>query len=169
MQERVGFMVDDAADLLSQLDAYLRDPDAPEQAIHGRVEPGRDLSAFTEDKHLVQAVEAWIQDKNLHRLLEYWVQGLAVDWRRLYPISTPLPMSLPFYPFEPRSHRLPSSVDSTTRREPSPTTKSETAQTAETKRLMLRPVWQAKPATAQPAEASPTTSNALGEVNREQA
>lgn len=158
MQERVGFIVDDVPQLLQQLDAYLLDPDSPEQAIRGKVESAHKLAAFSDDEYLVQAVNAWIQDKNLHRLLEYWVQGLTVDWRRLYPEPAPLPVTLPFYPFEPRSHRLPSSGDSAAA-QTIRTAKPESPQAEEAKRLMLRPVWKAKPVTTQAVE----------EVKREQA
>ena len=151
MEERLGFIVENRTDLLHKLDSYVRDPDALEQACHGRLATGRRLDAFSEDEHLARALEAWIEEKNLYRLLEHWVQGLAIDWARLYPNPAPLPISLPFYAFDPQSYRLPEVVHREVAQSETASAAIPSAREQETKdasvseRHMFRPVWKAKP------------------------
>ncbi|WP_051313368.1 SDR family NAD(P)-dependent oxidoreductase [Sporocytophaga myxococcoides] len=100
MDERVGFMVSTADELLIKLQAYLNGEQDIENMYHGQVKGNKDtLSLFSTDSDLRDAIDKWIAGGKYSKLFDLWVKGLNLDWSKFYGESKPERISLPTYPF----------------------------------------------------------------------
>jgi acyl transferase domain-containing protein/enoyl-CoA hydratase/carnithine racemase/acyl carrier protein/SAM-dependent methyltransferase len=100
MDERLGFVVTSAEQLLEKLQAYEDSEQGIEDAYQGQVKRNAEaLSLFNTDIDLQQAIDKWIVNRKLSKLVELWVKGLEVDWSKLYNGAKPQRTSLPTYPF----------------------------------------------------------------------
>jgi acyl transferase domain-containing protein/enoyl-CoA hydratase/carnithine racemase/NAD(P)-dependent dehydrogenase (short-subunit alcohol dehydrogenase family)/acyl carrier protein len=98
MDERLGFIVKSAGELIARLEAYVAGERG--DSYQGQVRRDREaLSLFSTDAGLQQTVETWIAGHELTKLLEFWVKGLELDWAKLYGRTKPPRISLPVYPF----------------------------------------------------------------------
>ncbi|HEX6101023.1 MAG TPA: SDR family NAD(P)-dependent oxidoreductase [Thermoanaerobaculia bacterium] len=111
MDERVGFIVSSAAQLIEKLQAFVAGEQAIEGVYSGQVKRNREaLAVFSSDADLQQTIEKWIATGKLAKLLDLWVKGLELDWSRLYGEVKPQRASLPTYPFA-REHYWIETVD----------------------------------------------------------
>ncbi|PYS28404.1 MAG: hypothetical protein DMG11_12775, partial [Acidobacteria bacterium] len=100
MDERLGFVVSSAEQLVEKLQAYLAGEEGIEHAYQGNVKRNKEaLSLFSTDADLKDAINKWIAGGKLSRLADLWVKGLELDWSKLYGESKPQRISLPTYPF----------------------------------------------------------------------
>jgi len=100
MDERLGFVVSSAEQLIEKLQAYLAGEEGIEHAYQGNVKRNKEaLSLFSTDADLKEAINKWIAGGKLSRLADLWVKGLELDWSKLYGESKPQRISLPTYPF----------------------------------------------------------------------
>ncbi|HEX6100801.1 MAG TPA: beta-ketoacyl synthase N-terminal-like domain-containing protein [Thermoanaerobaculia bacterium] len=98
MDERLGFVVTSAGELVTKLEAWLAGE--PEGAYEGQVRRDKGaVSLFGTDASLQQTVQTWIANWDLAKLAELWTKGLEVDWAKLYGRMVPPRISLPAYPF----------------------------------------------------------------------
>ncbi len=98
MDERLGFVVTSADQLVEKLDAYVAG--RLEDAFRGQVRRNNaTLSQFATDGDLQQAIDRWIASRKLAKILDFWAQGLELDWSKLYGETKPPRISLPTYPF----------------------------------------------------------------------
>ncbi|HEY3051828.1 MAG TPA: enoyl-CoA hydratase-related protein, partial [Thermoanaerobaculia bacterium] len=99
MDERLGFVVSSAEQLIEKLEAYLAGEEGIDDAYQGQVKRGNGaLSVFSSDD-LQQTIDKWIANGKLAKLVDLWVKGVDPDWSNLYGESKPRRMSLPTYPF----------------------------------------------------------------------
>ncbi|MBO9699914.1 MAG: polyketide synthase dehydratase domain-containing protein [Sporocytophaga sp.] len=100
MDERVGFMVSTADELLIKLQAYLNGEQDIEDIYRGQVKDNKDtLSLFSTDSDLRDAIDKWIAGGKYSKLFDLWVKGLNLDWSKFYGEIKPERISLPTYPF----------------------------------------------------------------------
>jgi polyketide synthase PksN len=100
MDERLGLVVADRAELLQKLQGWLAGDDALDEVHQGQVQRHRDtLALFSSDADLQQTVERWLTVGKLGKVVELWTRGLDVRWAALYGASRPARISLPTYPF----------------------------------------------------------------------
>ncbi|HXH39789.1 MAG TPA: beta-ketoacyl synthase N-terminal-like domain-containing protein, partial [Thermoanaerobaculia bacterium] len=98
MDERLGFVVSSAGQLVTKLEAWLAGEH--EDSYEGQVRRDKDaVSLFSTDAGLQQTVETWIANGELAKLVELWAKGLELDWAKLYGQTLPPRISLPTYPF----------------------------------------------------------------------
>ncbi|QYF93475.1 SDR family NAD(P)-dependent oxidoreductase [Massilia sp. PAMC28688] len=99
MDERLGILADDAAQLRESLQAYLQDQEG-QYLFVGKARRSRDgMGLISQDEDMQQAIGQWIARGKFGKLLELWSQGLEVDWNALYTNGRPQRVSLPAYPF----------------------------------------------------------------------
>ncbi|MEW6734296.1 MAG: beta-ketoacyl synthase N-terminal-like domain-containing protein [Acidobacteriota bacterium] len=104
MEVRLGLVVYSIEELEERLSNFLNGHDAIENLYYGQVKRNKELiSLFTENEELQEAIKNLLWRKKLPQLLELWVKGLPFDWDKLYDGVKPCRISLPTYPFEPRS------------------------------------------------------------------
>jgi polyketide synthase PksN len=100
MDERLGFPVSSAEQLLETLQAYVAGEQEIEDAHQGKVTRNDGtLSLFSTDTDLQQTIDKWIANGKFSKLLNLWVRGLELDWSKLYGAIKPQRISLPTYPF----------------------------------------------------------------------
>ncbi|HEX8620287.1 MAG TPA: beta-ketoacyl synthase N-terminal-like domain-containing protein, partial [Thermoanaerobaculia bacterium] len=100
MEERLGFIVSSAEQLVQKLDAFLRGDQGIDDTYHGRVRRNDDaLSLFSNDSDLQQTVDKWLAGRKFTKLLDLWTKGLELNWSALYGEQKPGRVSLPTYPF----------------------------------------------------------------------
>ena len=100
MDERLGFVVSSAGQLVEKLQAFVAGAQQAEDAYLGQVKRSDDaLSLFRADADLQQTVDKWIVNRKFSKLLDLWVKGLEPDWNKFYSETRPQRMSLPTYPF----------------------------------------------------------------------
>jgi acyl transferase domain-containing protein/NAD(P)-dependent dehydrogenase (short-subunit alcohol dehydrogenase family)/acyl carrier protein len=100
MPQRLAFRATTLDDAELMLAAHV-EGSAPVQGLHtGQARQHDDnLAAFATDEDMAATFDAWIAKGKHDRLIPAWVSGFAIDWRRLYPGSTPRRIGLPTYPF----------------------------------------------------------------------
>ncbi|HEY0139907.1 MAG TPA: SDR family NAD(P)-dependent oxidoreductase [Thermoanaerobaculia bacterium] len=100
MEERLGFVVSSAEELIDKLRAYAAGEQGLEDVYQGQVKRSNEtLSVFSTDGDLQQTVDKWIGNNKVAKLLDLWVKGLELDWSKLYGEARPRRISLPTYPF----------------------------------------------------------------------
>lgn len=100
MEERLGFVVSSAEQLVETLQSYVAGEQRIEDVHQGQVKRSREaLSSFNTDAELQQTIDECVADGRLSQLLDLWVKGLGPDWSKLYGEARPRRMSLPTYPF----------------------------------------------------------------------
>jgi polyketide synthase PksM len=100
LDERLGFVVESAGQLVRKLRAYLDGVQGAEDTYRGRAgQVGEDMSVINQDDDMQQAVSRWIARKKLSKLVEFWASGLTFDWNELYGEVKPGRVDLPVYPF----------------------------------------------------------------------
>ena len=98
MDERLGFVVTSAGQLVAQLEAWLAGE--REESYEGQVRRDKGaVSLFGTDAALQQTVDTWMANGELAKLVELWAKGLELDWAKLYGQTLPPRISLPTYPF----------------------------------------------------------------------
>jgi acyl transferase domain-containing protein/enoyl-CoA hydratase/carnithine racemase/SAM-dependent methyltransferase len=98
MDERLGFVVSSAGELVTRLEAWLGGEQG--EAYEGQVRRDKGaVSLFGTDAGLQQTVGSWIANWDLAKLVELWAKGLELDWAKLYGATLPPRISLPAYPF----------------------------------------------------------------------
>ncbi|HET8774522.1 MAG TPA: beta-ketoacyl synthase N-terminal-like domain-containing protein [Thermoanaerobaculia bacterium] len=98
MDERLGFVVSSAGQLVAKLEAWLAGEHVDSYEGQVRRDKGA-VALFGTDASLQQTVEGWIANRELAKLVELWAKGLEPDWARLYGQALPPRISLPTYPF----------------------------------------------------------------------
>ncbi|MBT2288312.1 SDR family NAD(P)-dependent oxidoreductase [Paenibacillus albidus] len=93
MEERVAFLVQDAAGLISCLEAFIQGKEEPERIWQGQA--GKESTAA----HVNDLAEQWIEKGDLPQLAEAWVKGTEINWELLYNDGIPGKINLPTYPF----------------------------------------------------------------------
>lgn len=101
MPARVGFLVRTAAELSSQLEAFLAQGDKAEGIYRGQLKDREEsVRLISQDADLRETIlEKWLTRKKLSGLVELWVKGIDFDWSRIYGEIKPRRISLPTYPF----------------------------------------------------------------------
>jgi acyl transferase domain-containing protein len=100
LDERLGFVVETAGQLVRKLRAYLDGVQSAEDTYRGRAgQVNEDMSVINQDDDMQQAITSWIARKKLSKLAEFWVRGLTFDWNELYGEVKPGRVDLPVYPF----------------------------------------------------------------------
>ncbi len=100
MDERLGFAVSSAEQLVEKLQAYVGGEHEIEDAYQGQVKRNDGaLSLFSTDADLQQTIDKWIANEKFSKVLDLWVKGLELDWNKLYGEIKPERISLPTYPF----------------------------------------------------------------------
>ncbi|WP_110932793.1 SDR family NAD(P)-dependent oxidoreductase [Paenibacillus bouchesdurhonensis] len=104
--ERLAIVFGSKEELLLSLDDYLAGRGNLRVFAGRAVESGQLWDDLFADEagslHLTQLIKAARFDK----LAKLWVGGIAIPWHELYSAKQPMRMSLPTYPFEPRSYWL---------------------------------------------------------------
>ncbi|MCW3465911.1 SDR family NAD(P)-dependent oxidoreductase [Chitinophaga nivalis] len=96
MDERVVFIVEDKATLITQLTAWLAGHAT--DAITGNVR--KDKQGFLLEGEAGRAyIESAVKNKEVAALAQLWTKGVQIDWSLLYTNGTPHKISLPTYPF----------------------------------------------------------------------
>ncbi len=98
MDERLGFVVDSAAQLQDALRAWLGGDIS--SGFRGQVKANKEmLSLFAADPEYDEAVDKWIAQRKLAKLVDLWVKGFDLDWQKFHGGAKPRRMHLPTYPF----------------------------------------------------------------------
>lgn len=100
MEERAAFVVRSVDELKAGLRVLGEDAMDTVGVQRGRVvEDDETLGLWNTDEDLRQTLDKWLCGQKLEKLLGLWIKGVDFEWRKLYPDSLPVRMSLPTYPF----------------------------------------------------------------------
>lgn len=101
MEERLGFLVSSAEQLVEKLHTYLAGNHETEDVYAGQVRRNKEnMGIISQDDDVKDTiVDRLIEKQKLSKLLELWVMGLDLDWNKLYGEAKPQRVSLPTYPF----------------------------------------------------------------------
>ena len=98
MDERLGFVVDSAAQLQDALRAWLGGDTS--SGFRGQVKANKEmLSLFAADPEYDEAVDKWIAQRKLAKLVDLWVKGFDLDWQKFHGATKQRRLHLPTYPF----------------------------------------------------------------------
>jgi acyl transferase domain-containing protein len=101
MEERLAFLTENKADLISQLNNYLNHHF--EELLTGNVR--KDDSGFLlEGKAGKAYLESALEEKESLSLIKLWIKEVSIDWDLLYQENKPSIIGLPFYPFAKESY-----------------------------------------------------------------
>lgn len=100
MDERLGLIVVSQEDLVEKLRHFINGDSSGTDSFYGQAKQNKDaLLLFATDGDLQSTLVKWFSEKKFSRLLELWAKGVSLDWKNLYPTTTPKLISLPTYPF----------------------------------------------------------------------
>ncbi|MBN2441654.1 MAG: SDR family NAD(P)-dependent oxidoreductase [Spirochaetales bacterium] len=100
MEERMGIIAGSLSELKEKLTAFLENRDDIENLYRGQVKLNKaNMSLFSDDEELEEAIKKWIDRKKYAKLLGLWVDGIKFDWNKIYGMVKPNRISLPTYPF----------------------------------------------------------------------
>lgn len=108
MEERVAFIVSSLSELMEKLAGYVSGKGMGDQVYSGnRGQQNQSLRRFYGETLFQEMVNKLISQGKHAELADLWICGFPVDWIRLYGKKTPLPISLPTYPFSPKTYWIP--------------------------------------------------------------
>ena len=108
MNSRIAFLAKDNDELIEKLNQYINGETNISGFWSGAVKGGQDeISVFTADDDIQEAIDRWIDKGKIRKLAELWVRGLSIDWHLLYGREKPKRISLPTYPFEKQRCWIP--------------------------------------------------------------
>ncbi|MEX3611469.1 MAG: SDR family NAD(P)-dependent oxidoreductase [Burkholderia sp.] len=142
MEARLGLVVNDKAELVRCLRAWLDDAGAGEvlQATRGKAQKEA-LAAFSGDEELAGVVEGWWRNGKQAKLLDLWVKGLDLNWARLQAGAGRRRISLPGYPFADERYWItPLSAESA-----APASATAQVEASEAPALYFEESWQSYP------------------------
>ena len=100
MDERVALIVVSQSDLSEKLRSFIAGETSGNDIFYGQAKQNKDaLLLFATDNDLQNTLDKWFSERKFSRLLDLWAKGISLDWRKLYPATTPKLISLPTYPF----------------------------------------------------------------------
>lgn len=114
MTERLGIVVYNIGELKNALKGYLNGNIESFNIFRGSVSSGDIKHDFAMDGvEGEEFVRNLVRNKKFISLAKLWSRGFDIDWEMLYD-TTPLPMTLPFYPFARERYWVPVSEEQPT-------------------------------------------------------
>ncbi len=110
MPARLATVVSGIEELVEKLESYSAGSGIQKTApiYTGNVKKqDQNTAVLLEGKEGEDFVRIIIQNRNPDKLARLWVNGAEIDWNLLYPEGKPRRVSLPAYPFEKKSYRIP--------------------------------------------------------------
>ncbi|MCP4699547.1 MAG: SDR family NAD(P)-dependent oxidoreductase, partial [Gammaproteobacteria bacterium] len=139
MAERLAFVANNLPDVNARLQHFL-DGDSDDSIYQGNSKQQKEQQLLLLDGNAGKAyVNAAIQSRELEKLLRLWVNGVAIDWRLLYPQEMPRRISVPAYPFAKESYWIPQAAK---RQKIPPSETDELQITAPVQTLYFAPQWK---------------------------
>ncbi|KAB8061482.1 SDR family NAD(P)-dependent oxidoreductase [Janthinobacterium sp. FT14W] len=106
--ERLAFIASSAAELRSNLAAFLESASLPGNMHRSQVRSKQaQVEGSAETAISPEAVLELIEREELDTLARHWVGGTEIDWLLLYANGTPRRAALPTYPFARERHWMP--------------------------------------------------------------
>ncbi|SDD51981.1 polyketide synthase PksJ/polyketide synthase PksN [Paenibacillus sp. CF095] len=111
MNSRVIFLVNDAHDLISKLEAFVEGKTNIDNCFEKKANQAEDsIQWFERDEDSGELIVKWIMKDKKKKLAMLWVNGLDLDWTLFYNHSPrPRRVSLPTYPFAQERYWRPGS------------------------------------------------------------
>ncbi|HVU22667.1 MAG TPA: SDR family NAD(P)-dependent oxidoreductase [Opitutus sp.] len=107
MEERLGIVASDAADLREKLRGYLAGETAIEGVVRGEARRDDAVAALLASAPSLRgSIDDWVARGQPVEVLKLWASGVDVDWHRLHGDDRPRRAHLPTYPFEKERYWL---------------------------------------------------------------
>jgi amino acid adenylation domain-containing protein len=110
MDNRLAFIVQDQAELLQSLAAYLQDTGnqaSPVQFFRSNPAQAKEAAGILATGRVGRdIIHRSMAEKDWEKLAFFWTQGADIPWDQLYGSDRPWRVPLPTYPFEPKRYWL---------------------------------------------------------------
>jgi len=110
MPYRMAAVVSGIEELVEKLESYSAGSGVLKSApvyIGNVKKQDQNTALLLDGKEGEEFVKIIIRNRNIDKLARLWVNGAEIDWNLLYSEGKPRRVSLPVYPFEKKSYRIP--------------------------------------------------------------
>ncbi|MWC28302.1 SDR family NAD(P)-dependent oxidoreductase [Paenibacillus sp. MMS18-CY102] len=106
MEERVIFLVNDPADLITKLEAFLHNRNI-DGCWRSKTKEDNDMvRLFDSDEELQDVIAQWLAKGQWEKIAKLWANRVHIEWELFYGNDRPVKLHLPAYPFAKERYGL---------------------------------------------------------------